>query len=111
MIVAAENMLKEGKDKLSDAAKGEVEGAVAEAKKHLESESIDDLKAATEKLQGVTHKVAGEMYQQEGGPQGQDLRDQELSKSQDLKQSSGGQDAGKSDKKDDDVVDADFKEV
>ena len=106
MIVAAENMLKEGKDKLSDAAKGEVEGAVTEAKKYLESESIDELKAAIEKLQGVTHKVAGEMYQQEGGPQGPGAGPQGPGA-----QSSGGQDSGKSDKKDDDVVDADFKEV
>ena len=113
MIVAAENMLKEGKDKLSDAAKGEVEGAVTEAKKYLESESIDELKAAIEKLQGVTHKVAGEMYQQEGGPQGPGAGPQGPGAGPQGPgaQSSGGQDSGKSDKKDDDVVDADFKEV
>ncbi len=115
MIVAAENMLKEGKDKLSDAAKGEVEGAVTEAKKYLESESIDELKAAIEKLQGVTHKVAGEMYQQEGGPQGPGPQGPGAQGGPGPQgpgaQSSEGQDSGKSDKKDDDVVDADFKEV
>ena len=100
---------------MSDAAKGEVEGAVTEAKKYLESESIDELKAAIEKLQGVTHKVAGEMYQQEGGPQGPGPQGPGAQGGPGPQgpgaQSSEGQDSGKSDKKDDDVVDADFKEV
>ena len=105
MIVAAENMIKEGKDKLSDASKGELENAAKEAKGFLESESIDELKAAVEKLQGVTHKIAGEMYQQEGGPQGPDAGGPQPGPE------GQGPKSDKSDKKDDDVVDADFKEV
>ncbi|MCF8059134.1 MAG: molecular chaperone DnaK [Bacteriovoracaceae bacterium] len=100
MILAAEKMIKDGEGKISDASKSEVEAAVTEAKTKLESESIDELKAASEALQTVTHKVATEMYQQPGGAP------------EDMAGASAGADAGGQQKKDDDdVVDADFKEV
>ena len=121
MIVAAENMIKEGKDKLSDSSKGELESAAKEAKNFLESEKVDELKAAIEKLQGVTHKIATEMYQQQGGPQGPEAGGPQGpgaggpqgpgAGGEGSQSGPGDQGAKKSDKKDDDVVDADFKEV
>jgi molecular chaperone DnaK len=113
MIVAAENMIKEGKDKLSDASKGELESASKEAKNFLESEKVDELKAAIEKLQGITHKIATEMYQQQGGPQGPEAGGPQGpgAGGEDSQSGPGDQGAKKSEKKDDDVVDADFKEV
>ncbi|MDH5581112.1 MAG: molecular chaperone DnaK, partial [Bdellovibrionales bacterium] len=92
--------IKDGGDKISDDAKKEVEAAIEEAKKHLESESIDELKAALERLQNVSHKVAGEMYQQgaQPGPEAQQQQQEGDAKSEKKKD-------------DDDVVDADFKEV
>ena len=62
-------MIKEGEGKISDDAKKELESAIEEAKKSLTAETLEDLKAAAEKLQGVSHKIAGEMYQQQGGPE------------------------------------------
>ncbi|MFI5390642.1 MAG: molecular chaperone DnaK [Bacteriovoracales bacterium] len=98
MIFAAEKMVKDAGDKISAEAKKEVEDACTEAKKHVNSESIDELKSAIEKLETVTHKVATEMYSKGGGPQGpQEPGPQE----EPAKKKSG----------DDDVVDADFKEV
>jgi molecular chaperone DnaK len=100
MILAAEKMIKDGEGKISDASKSEVEAAVAEAKGKLESENVDELKAASEALQNVTHKVATEMYQQGGG------------NPEDMAGAAGQeQAAGEQKKDDDDVVDADFKEV
>ncbi|OFZ25920.1 MAG: molecular chaperone DnaK [Bdellovibrionales bacterium RIFOXYB1_FULL_37_110] len=99
MILASEKMIKDGKGKISEGSSKELEKAVEEAKKHLQSEKIDELKKAMEDLQNVSHKVATEMYQQAGsqaGDQGSQTAEQEV----------------KTEKKnEEDVVDADFKEV
>ncbi len=101
LILSSEKMIKDGEGKISEDSKKELEAAIEEAKKHLTSESLDELKGANERLQNVSHKVAGEMYQQGQQPGGE--------------QQAGPQDGAetKSEKKDDDddVVDADFKEV
>ena len=76
---------------------------MVEAKKHLESDSIETLKGASDKLQAASHKVAGEMYQQPGGEQEQGAQADGSQQTQD--------EPNKAKKDDDDVVDADFKEV
>ncbi len=103
LIFATEKMIKDGEGKISPASKSELEAAVTEAKTKVTSESLDELKAAVERLQNVSHKVATEMYQAGGAP-GADA------------QGNPGADAGAqgdagSKKNDDDVVDADYKEV
>ena len=72
------------KEKISDDAKKELETEIEAAKKVLTSESLDELKAAHEKLQTASHKVAGEMYQQgapgaDAGAQGLDLTQEQVS--------------------------------
>ncbi len=99
LIMQSEKMIKEGEGKIADASKQELETAIEEAKKHLEDQTIEELKSATETLQNVTHKVAGELYAQ--GQPGPDAGAQP-----------GPQPGENGQKKDDeDVVDADFKEV
>ncbi len=100
MVLGAEKMIKEGEGKISDADKGELEKAIEEAKPKLTSENIDELKAATDALQTVSHKVATAMYQQAGGQPGAEGAHAEA-----------GAGAGQQKNDDDDVVDADFKEV
>lgn len=104
MIFATEKMIKEGEGKISAGSKSELEAAVTEAKTKLTSESLDELKAATERLQNVSHKVATEMYQAGGAP-GADMGAGA--------QAQGGAQTGDTGakKNDDDVVDADYKEV
>ncbi len=100
MILSAEKMIKDDEGKISDASKAEVEAAVTEAKTKLESEVLDELKAASEALQTVTHKVATEMYQA-GGAEGQPGPE-----------AGGAPNPGaQANNADEDVVDADFKEV
>jgi molecular chaperone DnaK len=99
LVFATEKMIKDGEGKISAGSKSELEAAVAEAKTKLNSESLDELKAAVERLQNVSHKVATEMYQAGGAP-GADAQGG----------ASAGADAGAK-KNDDDVVDADYKEV
>ncbi|WP_225411421.1 molecular chaperone DnaK [Stigmatella hybrida] len=63
---AADKMLKENKDKLSaDGAKA-LEEAVTELNKVREGQDKDALKAALEKLQQASYKVAEEMYRATG---------------------------------------------
>ena len=76
LILSSEKMIKEGEGKISEAPKAELEAAIVEAKGKLESEVVDELKGAMERLQNVSHKVATEMYQQQGqagagGPEGE----------------------------------------
>lgn len=104
LILSSERMVKESGDKISANSKGELEAAITEAKSKLQSENLDELKAVNDKLQSVSHKVATEMYQAGGAP-GADAFNQGG-------QAGGQQAQGEAGKKnDDDVVDADFKEV
>ena len=58
-----EKMLKEAGDKVQGAERTEVESALAEARKTLDSQgSVADLKAAQEKLTTASHKLAEVMY-------------------------------------------------
>ncbi|MGB0453344.1 MAG: molecular chaperone DnaK [Bacteriovoracaceae bacterium] len=106
MILSTEKMIEEGGDKISEEAKKELEGAIEEAKSKLESQSLDELKGATERLQNVSHKIATEMYQQAGGQPGAQPGGPGAGPEAQAGDTS---DTGKKD--DDDVVDADFKEV
>lgn len=101
LIAATEKMLKEGEGKIAAETKSEIEAAVEEAKSKLPSEVLDEVKAATERLQNASHKAATEMYQQAGGPE----------QGGEQQQAQGEDQANNGKKDDDDVVDADYKEV
>jgi len=103
MIVASEKMIKEGAGKVGEASLKELEAAVTEAKTKLTSESIDDLKAANERLQNVSHKVATEMYQATGAAEGQGQAEEQSAQTETQGETKT--------KNNEDVVDADYKEV
>ena len=62
LVYSVEKTLSEHKEKLSAAELGEVNTALEEAKKALESEQIDALKGAADKLEKATHRLAEVMY-------------------------------------------------
>jgi len=62
LVYSVEKTLGESKEKLSAAELGDVNAALEEAKKALESDDVDTLKAAIEKLEKATHKLAEAMY-------------------------------------------------
>ena len=108
LILSSERMIKDAGDKLPPNVKGELETAINEAKSHLNSEVLSELKGAMDRLQDVTHKIASDMYaqqaqqaQQQGGPQ--------AGPQQAGPQPGAG--ANPSGDKKDDVMDADYKEV
>ena len=103
MIFTGEKTLKEGKDKISDTSKKELEDALTSAKGKLASENVDELKAKMESLQNVSHKVSTELYSKQ--PQ-QPGAEEKAGPDSEQTQPPPGKDSKK-----DDVVDADFKEV
>lgn len=62
LVYSTEKLLKENGEKLSDDVKGEIEGAVKEARTALEQTEFEPMKAAYDKLNTLSHKMAEEMY-------------------------------------------------
>lgn len=71
-VMNIEKLVRENGDKLSDEDKKKLTDACEEAKKHLASEDIEELKKATEDLTAVSNEVFTRMYQnmQQQAPQG-----------------------------------------
>ena len=62
MVYSIEKMLREHGDKISGSERGDVENAVADAKKALESNDKDQMNKARERLTAASHKLAEQMY-------------------------------------------------
>ncbi len=105
LVFATEKALTEAGDKVPADKKTDVEAALTEAKSKLESENLDELKAATERLQNASHAIAQMLYGQPGGAAGAE------GATGGAEQANAGAESGANKKDDDDVVDADFKEV
>ena len=91
--------VKEHGDKLDEAAKAELEAAIDEAKKSLETNDLAIIKAAKEKLEKNAHALAEKIYKSSAGP--------EQPGPQGGPQA-GGQGGGGGGGADDDVIDAEF---
>ncbi len=63
MTMNIEKVMKENGDKLSEEDKKALTDAVEEAKKHIASESMDEIKKATDDLTNVSNTVFSKMYQ------------------------------------------------
>ena len=76
MTYNIEKMLKEHGDKISGTERGDVENALADAKKAIESNDKAQMDSARERLTTASHKLAEQMYKatqaagQPGGPGG-----------------------------------------
>jgi molecular chaperone DnaK len=62
MVYSVEKMLREQGDKISGTERGDVENAIADAKKALESNDKTQMDRAREALTRASHKLAEEMY-------------------------------------------------
>ncbi|MBZ5494736.1 MAG: molecular chaperone DnaK [Acidobacteriia bacterium] len=105
MVYQVEKMLKENGDKISGDEKGQVESAVADAKKALEGTDAAAMNAAREKLTAASHKLAEAMYkaQQAAPADGASGAGPQAGA-----QSNG---AGQQEKKDEGVIDAEYVDV
>src|SRR5437016_5525476 len=71
LVYSVEKMLREQGDKISGSERGDVENAIAEAKKALESNDKSSMDQARERLTQASHKLAEQMYkaaQPQGAP-------------------------------------------
>jgi len=66
MVYQMEKMLRESGDKISGSERGEVENAIADAKKALESGDKASMDRAREALTQASHKLAEQMYKSAG---------------------------------------------
>ncbi len=62
MVYSVEKMLREQGDKISGSDRGDVENAIADAKKALESNDKSAMDKARETLTQASHKLAEQMY-------------------------------------------------
>jgi molecular chaperone DnaK len=73
MVYSTEKMLKEQGEKISGSDRGDVENAIADAKKALEGGDKSAMDKAREALTTASHKLAEQMYkaaQAQGAPAG-----------------------------------------
>ena len=106
LVYQMEKMLKENGDKISGDEKGQVESAVADAKKALEGTDVAAMNAAREKLTAASHKLAEAMYKTQQAPPTDGAS--AGAGPQAGAQSNG---AGQQEKKDEGVIDAEYVDV
>ena len=64
LVYGTEKNLAEHRDKLSESDVGEIESAIADAKKGMEAEDAAAMAAASERLTQASHKLAQAIYEQ-----------------------------------------------
>ena len=106
LLYSTEKSLKEVGDKAEAGVRGDVETALAELKKISENGSADEIKAATEKLQQASYKMAETLYKSTGGTDGAAHDGEGAAGAQHEGASANGASAPH-----EDVIDAEFKEA
>jgi molecular chaperone DnaK len=97
LVYSTEKLLKENGDKVEATMKEEVDSALKVAKEALAKDELTEMKAASEKLTTLSHKIAEQMYKSASATQG----------------GAEGADAGTgspSGKKEDEPIEAEFRE-
>jgi molecular chaperone DnaK len=100
MVHSAEKSVAEYGDKVSAADKSAIEAAVTALKSALEGDDVEAIKARTNDLVQASMKLGEAMYKAQGAPGGEGGPD-----------AGAGGAGGSHEAKNDDVIDADFKEV
>jgi molecular chaperone DnaK len=110
LIYTIEKTVKENGEKIEAATKTEVEAALVEARKHLDSKDAEEVRSATEKLTAASNKMAEQMYKNVGaGAQAAGGASPEAGNG--AGHTAGEQGHAQGGKDGEDVIDADFKEV
>jgi molecular chaperone DnaK len=68
LAYSVEKLLGENRAKVGEAEAKTIDEAIAEARKAAEGDDAAAIKAAMDKLTKASHKLAGELYRQAGGP-------------------------------------------
>ncbi|HYP05219.1 MAG TPA: molecular chaperone DnaK, partial [Bryobacteraceae bacterium] len=106
MVYSTEKLLKEHRDKISEGDAKQVEDAMEETKKAIQSGNLEEIRSAKDKLTQASHKLAEAMYRSAGPQAGGGAA------GGDGASSTGGGNAGAgADAPKDNVVDAEFVDV
>jgi molecular chaperone DnaK len=100
MVYQVEKMLREHGDKISGQERGDVENAVADAKKALEGSDAKAMDSARERLTQASHKLAEAMYKAQAASAGATPG-----------AAPGGDGGAQEQKKDEGVIDAEYVDV
>ena len=108
VVFSTEKLLNESGDKLSETEKSTVQSVVDEGKKALESEDLEEVKAALEKINNNTElqQIMAKLYQGEAQEQGPTAGAQETSGGE-----GGSQESAETSGGNDNVVDAEVEDV
>ncbi len=101
LVYTIDKNIKEHGDKLSADDKKKIEEQLEKARKKISSDDVNEIKKAKEELTKVSHKLAEEMYKQASQKQSQATGSQQAD--------TGKKGSGAGSKKDEDIVDADYK--
>lgn len=106
LVYATEKSLKEFGDKVSQNERADIEARINDLKTAIKDKNIDRIKKGMEDLTKVSHKLAEEIYKQAAAKQ------QGSASGQGPKAETAGekQEEPKSQKKDEDIIDAEYKE-
>ncbi|QEN03613.1 molecular chaperone DnaK [Thiospirochaeta perfilievii] len=103
LVFQTEKSLKEYGDKISADDKTAIEKAIEDVKEALKGDNLEEIKSKTEALTTAAHKLAEEMYKQEGAGG--------ASEPQEVDPTQGNDSAGNEPKQAKDAEDADFEVV
>jgi len=110
LVYSVEKTFSENKDKLDEAASGEIDAAIAEAKTALGGSDPDTMNNAYERLQTASHKIAEVLYSQAGAAGG-DAGTPEGAEEQASSATAGAESDGGAASSDDNVIDAEYVDV
>ena len=109
LTYSVERTLRENGSKLDSEVQQSVGAAVQEAKKHLESQDLLELTQATERLTQASQRMSEQLYR--SIPAGSQERKMRGSGEQGATSEQDAKDQKEREKKSDDVIDADYREV
>jgi molecular chaperone DnaK len=109
LAYSVEKSLKDYGDKVSQAERADIEAKLNDVRSAIKDKNLDRIRKGTEALEQASHKLAEEVYKQSAGKQG---GGGQPGPDQGAGSASGGGEGGPGDgrKKDDDVIDAEFRE-
>jgi len=105
LVYATEKSLKDYGDKVSQAERADIEAKANDLKAAIKDKNIDRIKKGMEDLTKASHKLAEEIYKQAAAKQ-QQSQGQAAGGSQQAP----GEEPGPTGKKDEDIIDAEYKE-
>ncbi|MDD5129927.1 MAG: molecular chaperone DnaK [Candidatus Omnitrophica bacterium] len=108
LIYATEKSLKDYGDKVNQTERADIEAKANDLKSAVKDKNIDRIKKGMEELTKVSHKLAEEIYKQAAAKQQKSQN--AAGQAADGGQQDSAQEPGQGGKKDEDIIDAEYKE-